>query len=374
MRGNHVAGEYRAWHPFTEAMGQVDLIARFDAHPPNRDDGPIVDGPGVRIHRMAHYRGLFGLLAKTPTLLWSLRRLGQPGDLFIGRLPEPLAILSFVRCWRVGGRFVALVVAEPRSLVLSGIGLRGPLAWSLSRLAGWLVRSIVSRSAAVIYVSQSWLQELYPPPQGVPVLARSNVRLADEDFGLERAPRVTGNDASGIRMVSIGSMTSEVKGHDLLIDAVRELRQRGVAAELTLVGGGARLESLRNRAEALGVPVSFRGQVHERHIIREILDDADVYVSGSRSEGLSRAMVEAMARGLPIVSTNAGAVGELLDPECIVPVDDAPMLADRLASLMSDAEQYSRTSARNLARARQVAALAAPERLVEFLRSLDAPR
>jgi glycosyltransferase involved in cell wall biosynthesis len=86
------------------------------------------------------------------------------------------------------------------------------------------------------------------------------------------------------------------------------------------------------------------------------LDSADVFVLPSRTEGLPRALVEAMARALPAVATDVGGNAELLDPEFIIPVDDAAALADRLRRLWSDAALWQQQSARNLAVARTYSA------------------
>jgi glycosyltransferase involved in cell wall biosynthesis len=68
----------------------------------------------------------------------------------------------------------------------------------------------------------------------------------------------------------------------------------------------------------------------------------------SRTEGLPRALVEAMARGLPAVGTDVGGIPELLDSRCIVRPDDDRALAGALAELLRHADLWEEQSRRNL--------------------------
>lgn len=77
-------------------------------------------------------------------------------------------------------------------------------------------------------------------------------------------------------------------------------------------------------------------------------DSATVFAMPSRTEGLPRALVEAMARGLPAVGTDVGGIPELLDARWIVPPDDDRALARVLAELLADPDTWRIQSGRNL--------------------------
>jgi glycosyltransferase involved in cell wall biosynthesis len=83
------------------------------------------------------------------------------------------------------------------------------------------------------------------------------------------------------------------------------------------------------------------------------LDRADLFVHPSRAEGLPRAVIEAMARGLPCVASRAGGIPELLSAEDTVPAGDARALARKIAEVARDPARLSRMAARNWARAQQ---------------------
>jgi glycosyltransferase involved in cell wall biosynthesis len=87
--------------------------------------------------------------------------------------------------------------------------------------------------------------------------------------------------------------------------------------------------------------------------VRAALDHADLFVLPSRTEGLPRAMIEAMARALPCIGSTVGGIPELLPPEDLVPPGDAAALARKIREVVCDPDRMARMSARNLEQARQ---------------------
>jgi L-malate glycosyltransferase len=124
------------------------------------------------------------------------------------------------------------------------------------------------------------------------------------------------------------------KGHRHLLDAVARLRSHGTACTLVLVGDGPERLALEHRAERLGVDVRFLGV---RTDIGPLLSRADVVVLASLEEGMSNAVMEAMAAGRPVVATEVGGTGELLDGRgVLVPPACPDALADGIERVLSD--------------------------------------
>jgi glycosyltransferase involved in cell wall biosynthesis len=129
------------------------------------------------------------------------------------------------------------------------------------------------------------------------------------------------------------------KGQDVLIAAAACLRDRRPAPQLLVVGDGPTAADLRHQAQALGVAglVRFTGTLED---VRPALAAMDVFALPSREEGMSNALMEAMAAGRPIVATDVGGNGEVLDRGrlgLLVPSDDPVALADAIARLLDDA-------------------------------------
>jgi len=128
------------------------------------------------------------------------------------------------------------------------------------------------------------------------------------------------------------------KGQDVLLAAVERLKSRRPAPQLLVVGDGPTAADLRKRAEALGVAklVRFTGTLDD---VRPALAAIDVFTLPSREEGMSNALMEAMAAAKPIVATDVGGNGEVLDRGrlgVLVPSDDALALADAVAGLLDE--------------------------------------
>jgi glycosyltransferase involved in cell wall biosynthesis len=81
--------------------------------------------------------------------------------------------------------------------------------------------------------------------------------------------------------------------------------------------------------------------------VREELDRSSLFVLPSRTEGLPRAMLEAMARGLACVGSTVGGIPELLAAEDLVPAGDSAALARRIVEVSRDPRRMERMAARN---------------------------
>jgi glycosyltransferase involved in cell wall biosynthesis len=163
-------------------------------------------------------------------------------------------------------------------------------------------------------------------PNGVPVPGRAELAAV-------RAWRrvLLGIPESERWLVFVGRLTRE-KGLDVLLRALG----MGVGADgLLVVGDGAERARLEAEAASAPIPVRFCGYQED---VTPFLAAADVFVQPSRSEGLPFALLEAMAHGLPVVSSAVGGVADAV--ACgglLVPPEQPEELARRLRELMADA-------------------------------------
>ncbi len=137
-------------------------------------------------------------------------------------------------------------------------------------------------------------------------------------------------------LFSAGRFTP-VKGYDLLIRALPLLKR--TACRIVLAGDGPERQALERLAGELGCAdrVTFLGY---RHDVRELLATADVYVAPSRSEGMSNAIIEAMAAGVPVVATAVGGNTELLaDAGRLVAPEDPAALARGIEEALLEHDQ-----------------------------------
>ena len=150
------------------------------------------------------------------------------------------------------------------------------------------------------------------------------------------------------------------KGHAVLVDAVRSLVDRGTDIRLDLAGDGPLEADLRTRVAALGLEgtVGFLGSIPAAEV-RARMAASDAVVLASRvaedgdRDGLPVVLIEALALGVPAVSTRVAGIPELLTPETgtTVEPDRADLLAAALADCLSESalERTARARAGRLA-------------------------
>ena len=111
---------------------------------------------------------------------------------------------------------------------------------------------------------------------------------------------------------AVGRLT-EQKGLDVLIEAIRRIDPSGRRLQLLVAGEGRDGERLRQ--QAAGLPVQFVGHCND---VPRLLHALDVFCLPSRREALSLALLEAMAHGLPCVTTSVGDTAEAVGEDALV--------------------------------------------------------
>ena len=198
------------------------------------------------------------------------------------------------------------------------------------------------------YLGERWLRRRRPYDHIISA-SRWMVTALEEDLPLSSlswipngvdlnrfvpAPQTEGGEAQVPVLLYVGRFVV-LKGHEILLQAFRQLLQNGVQARLMLPGDGPTWERVRARVRQLGMEafVNLPGRVPAAEM-PAIFGSADIYVSPSLFEGLPLTLLEAMAAGLPIISTRIEAVEGLFDETHARLV--APGAAIELAAAMHD--------------------------------------
>lgn len=164
-------------------------------------------------------------------------------------------------------------------------------------------------------------------------VVRCGIDLAAFPFRGERSLAAT------LRVVSVGRLSPE-KGQLILLGAVAMLCAKGIMVELVLVGDGPFKEGIEREVSRLGLQdqVTLTGELSAEDVQAHLLS-ADVFCLPSFAEGLPVSIMEAMAIGVPVVSTLIGGIPELaIDGKTAltVPASNVDALAEALSRMMSD--------------------------------------
>lgn len=250
----------------------------------------------------------------------------------------------------------------PVVLRAEGAGLTGDVHWQLDARCGRRIKERCREADALVAPSRAVERELiaagYPRqrihyiPNGVPVPpARSMATRSQARACLARShPALYLPDTSPLAVYT--GRLHEAKGLSHLIEAWRHVAQRWPAAQLWLVGEGPEHRALveQIREAELTNQVVLAGAFDD---VRDLLVAADLFVLPSKDEGLSLALLEAMALGLPVVASDIPGNRQLIDHDVhglLVPVGDPPALAAAIDRTLSDTAEATRRGAAARAR------------------------
>jgi glycosyltransferase involved in cell wall biosynthesis len=165
--------------------------------------------------------------------------------------------------------------------------------------------------------------------------------------GVDRVQKPGRRTDGPLRLLSVGSIVPR-KGHDVLIAALSRLAD--LPWQLTIVGDARSPEAAAQLNAAIATArvqqrVQLVGAVSAERLAH-FYADADVFVLASRFEGYGMAFAEAVAAGLPVIGTTAGAIPEAVPAGAglLVPPGDIAALAGALMTIITDEKKRQRLS------------------------------
>lgn len=296
--------------------------------------GPREEAGGVTVHRVGlPVGGPAGTVAYVAMAARAVAALGDRIEVVHAHQLLSPASAAAAAAALGGPPFVVTAHAGGAVGDVASLARQGPLGYARLLTVRHLAGAVVAVSEAIrdelegAGVPASLVRSI---PNGVdarrfaPVDAAGRRRLR-RALGLPPVPAV----------VYTGRLAPE-KGVDVLLDAWALARRQGVVGTLCLVGEGPERPALERRARDHGIlgAVRFAGPAAD---VVPWLGAADAFVLPSRLEGLSVALLEAMASGLPAIAADVGGTRAAAGGAAVlVPPEDPRALAEALAAVLSD--------------------------------------
>lgn len=307
--------------------------------------GPAGWARGLGAAMTAEAQGLKGRLRMLALLAMGarLKRIARQQDwnhIHVHSCADSANIAMFAE--RLGGPGYSLTLHGP---TLEGYGPNQRQKWRHARFA-----TIISQ-----LLTQVAEREIGADRPAVINVAPMGVDL---DQIRRQAPWQPPAPGEPLRIFSCGRLNA-VKGHDHLIQTVALLRTRGIDTQLEIAGedeqGGTgyhrQLDALIAE-KGLSDAVTLLGAVNETSV-REGLERAHVFALASLNEGISVAIMEAMAMEMPVVVTDVGGNHELITSgrdAILVPPERPEVMADEIARLHADPDEARRLAQASRAR------------------------
>jgi len=271
--------------------------------------------------------------------------------LAIRREPHPADVLAWARFMRLirrlkpdvlhghgakAGAFIRLKTASKRTIRVytpHGGSLHYPLTSLKGALYSRLERALMNSTDLFLFESafaRDTYQRTIGTPKGVVRTVFNGVTAGEFD------PIVKADDATDV--IYVGEFR-DIKGADLLVDAVARLRADGKPVTLTLAGDGEEGENLRAQVArlVLGDTVRFIGHVKARYGFSK----GSLLVVPSRGDSMPYVVIEAAAAGIPMVAAKVGGIPEIFGPQhadALFAPNSVGAMADAIEIALEDPE------------------------------------
>ena len=311
---------YNIWERYLAVFDSIVVSTRM------RIDDPIDDsmtknmklssGPRVKFKPISEYRKSVDMIFNRKKISNQVREILEQCDCIIIRLPSFIGGIACKEAEKMGKPYLVEVV-----------GCAWDALWNHSVMGKIVAPFMYSRTkhsvlyaSHVIYVTNEFLQKKYPTNGRNTNCSNVDLEEFDDNVLLNRINKIKSKSKNGnIIIGTIAAVDVRYKGQQYVIQALGKLNKRGITnLKYQLVGGGDQ-SYLKSIAKKYGVinQVEFLGTMLHEEVINW-LNNIDIYVQPSLTEGLPRALIEAMSRGVFSIGSDAGGIPELLDSKYII--------------------------------------------------------
>jgi glycosyltransferase involved in cell wall biosynthesis len=364
-------GEYYTFGGFGDQLGAIlpyfdktILVAHVKSAAPPTGYYPVAS-PRLEIVGLPPTVGELQVLKSIPTMYRIARQVVQRANLVATRMPDYTGVMGGLAARHCRVPYFAQIIddwaLQARQLdwrKKRGLGL---VLKAHLLIYDWFERRI-SREQLVFAQGQSCYLKHRDSSD-----CKLVVSAAHHDVDVVDTPpwRFTSTPP---RIVNVARLNS-VKNQQLIIQAILALKAVGRKWELVLVGDGPQrhyLEAIARQYE-LGDQVQFTGLIEHGKALWRLYDSSDVFVLSSLSEGTPKVILEAMARGVPVVASAVAGVPTVVQHEVnglLFASGDLQSLVSHLLRLESDAALRDRLVGGGLRTAREFTVEAETRRLM----------
>lgn len=325
------------WDRYLNVFDKVYVVARVKEV---KDINSIknsykrVDNRAIIFLNLPYYHGLLEAFYSIPVVLFYMLSIVASSNNNILRLPGMISIVAGLFCIFFRKSFGVELVGDPYEVFSTGIG--GRFSKILRSIFTFLTKFLVRKAKGVAYVTRYTMQARYIAASNVFTTYYSSIMLPRNLIVQRRIISKFSNDID-FNILLVGSIEQRYKGFDLVLVAISQIKEIFPSIKVSIIGDGIYKKELIELAISLGIEdrIYFLGKI-SRSAVLDIMDNADLFIMPSRTEGLPRALIEAMARGLPAIGSNVGGIPELLSSEFLFEKENISELAELLARVIPD--------------------------------------
>ena len=367
---------YDFWKRYLNVFDKVRIAARVRDVDRIEEKMLLASGENVEFFQLPQYRGAKEYVLRYRSIRKAVHGVADGCDCAIFRIPSPISDLVKKEVVKKRLPWAAEIVNDPWDNFAPGV-FKSVFRPIYRLRFTHQVKSYALKANGASYVTQFALQERYPAYAKLHGESKehfesyySSILLEEKYFWYDRKFDTKKNEYLIVHVNSC--ITDFSKGHDVVIRVIKELQNKGINAKVKFVGDGPKREFFEDMASNLGVRecVEFTGLLSSSQEVRKVLIESDLLIFPTLGEGLPRTVIEAMAVGLPCISTAVNGIPELLEKEYLIEQQDANKFAEKALEILSDANKYMEISKRNIRKAHEYENSVLTERRNEFYRKL----
>ncbi|NDV60293.1 glycosyltransferase family 4 protein [Bacteroides sp. 519] len=289
-----------------DGMNSLSIYAREIS---SSNKGVVSSYEGVSFNLSQIYKSPLDILFKKRLINEEILANLENTDVAVIRLPSILGLAVIEKCKKLDKPYIIEVVANAFDAYFYYGTLFGKI---LAPIIHKRLKEVVAESSYVLYVTQYYLQNIYPAAKVIYTVSCSNVFI--ELF--KRKNREDFNKKNTFICGQIGNLSVKFKGYHIMLRSIALLKEKyGIQIYYKIVGAGDSLDLIKI-AKKLNILdlIEFVGPLSHEEIF-DFLDSLDLYVHPSFQEGLPRAIIEAMSRSCACVASSVAGIPELLDSE-----------------------------------------------------------
>jgi len=368
--------DYKFWKRYLDVFDEVLIVCRVENIETLK--GPMLQANGSRVEffGLPQYRGAKEFIKKYLCIIQSLGGVANGCSHAIFRIPSPIASIVYKEVIKRKLPWAVEIVNDPWD-TFKPKSVKSPIRPFVRILFTRQVKKFARTAFGVSYVTEKALQKRYPSYIKLYGADRihfesyySSIDLEDDYFWSQRSFDVSKKQFSIVHVNSC--ITDFSKGHDIVMRILKKLHDESFEIKVTFIGDGPKRKYFEEYAAELGISdfVNFTGLLSNPREVRERLIESDILVFPTMGEGLPRTIIEAMAVGLPCISTPVNGIPELLESNDLFTHDDVEGFVRRTKLLLSDSEEYQNVSLRNLSKSKEYRKSLLTERRSDFYRKL----
>ncbi|MBU1172946.1 MAG: glycosyltransferase family 4 protein [Proteobacteria bacterium] len=305
----------------------------------------VNSGASFTISPGGSFSGVTEFYCKAPFIYWKnskkIRQLIHEHDVVVLRLPSMNAFFFCKDIIKSQKPYVNYIVGDQEAIITYAGKYKGfikPFAKTLALIHNKRTQCLVTNSSASLFLGDDLFKKFGSNCSNPYQIFTSLVRKHDIiQKKISKWPPLT------VKLLFAGRLEHE-KGVETLLKALSILiSQSNYLFTLDICGTGSAEKQIKKCAENLGLSayVNFQGFVKLHPDLDELFLTSDIFILPSISEGIPKVLLEAMAKGIPIIATSVGGIPEIITHKnngLLVKPEDETSIAKCILALLDDFE------------------------------------